>query len=62
MVALGECVNEIPPPESHQLQLLNNVWKLISQNQDIVDYLKSIKPWIQFTASFFTVGGGILIF
>lgn len=62
MRTLGLCIALCDPPVEQRLQILNEVWKLVTKLRNPTHYMSCAEVWIQFTVSHFTVNQSLLQF
>jgi hypothetical protein len=52
---LGLCLALADPPAEHRLQVLNDVWRVVSRLTDAGHYVSCAEVWIQFAVRHFSV-------
>ncbi|KAG8173555.1 hypothetical protein JTE90_003498, partial [Oedothorax gibbosus] len=52
---LGLCLVVADPPESERLQILNDVWKIVTKLKNPADYMSCAEVWIEYAVKHFTV-------
>jgi hypothetical protein len=52
---LGLCLTLADPPAEHRLQVLNDVWRVVSRLSDPGHYVSCAEVWIQFAVRHFSV-------
>ena len=52
---LGLCLALADPPSEHRLQILNDVWRVVSHLADPGHYVSCAEVWIQFAVRHFSV-------
>ncbi|KAG0422746.1 hypothetical protein HPB47_001453, partial [Ixodes persulcatus] len=53
---LGLCLLVSDPPEEQKLQVLNEVWKVVSKLKNPADYMSCAEVWIEYPCKHFTLG------
>lgn len=52
---LGLCLALADPPAEHHLQILNDVWRVVSRLSDPGHYVSCAEVWVQFAVRHFSV-------
>ncbi|GIY19382.1 VPS35 endosomal protein-sorting factor-like [Caerostris darwini] len=51
---LGLCLVVADPPENERLQILNDVWKIVTKLKNPADYMSCAEIWIEYAVKHFT--------
>jgi hypothetical protein len=51
---LGKQLSIHPPPEEQRLQLLNEVWKVVTKSTDIVGYVRCSYAWLDLVQKYYS--------
>jgi len=54
---LGLCLALADPPAEHRLQVLNDVWRVVSCLTNAGHYVSCAEVWVQFAVRHFSVRG-----